>query len=554
MRRTFKIHRCIGKGAFGEVYQATVHEGDRPARSVALKLLQADVNPKGLAVERLRDEHRMLRALDHPNVLQADDLAVIDGRVALVTEYIPGLDLWQLASRAPLPDGVVLEIAVGLADALWQAQTTLVDGQPLALVHRDIKPPNIRIGSDGQFRLLDFGVARSDGIDREALTGDDTLLGSLHYMAPEILSTAKSSAATDVYALGVTLYYAATGRSLFREHGADLLKIVFVPEKFVETTGKRLLLVRNAGVRELVASMLELEPENRPTHEQVRDRALALLAEIDLPPDGKSRLARFAASYEWPEQKTIAGGLSGRVFEEELVDPSAVGVGKPRMPEVDDQENTQLDIWSETHPDQITEVEGTEAPEPEAPELPRPRRVRRSAPEPAEPSDGPEATDGPEPTDPLEITETPADPSDGPEATEGPEATDGPEATEGPESTDVPGASGGPGAADGPRATDGPRAIDAAPAAANAADRAEPAGPAALGGALEPGVHEAPTLRLAEKPVRAPPPVTSERSAERPVAPSGGLPVRVVLGLMAFALVTGVVVGAAVVGSILAMR
>lgn len=360
MRRTFKIHRCIGKGGFGEVYLATVHLDVQPPREVAVKILRRDVDPKGNAIERLRDESRMLRAIRHPNVVQADTLTILDGRVGLVTEYVPGLDLYHLARKNPLPEGVVLEIAAAVADALWAAETTEVNGRPLDLVHRDIKPQNIRISTDGQVKLLDFGVARTDNMEREAFTADDTLLGSMPYMAPESLETARADHRTDVYALGATLFYAATGRRLFRENGQKLLIALFDPEVFSQTSRKRLVHVRHPGIRSLIARMIERDPERRPTHEEVRDQARAMLTD-----HGPTPLQTYLETYTWPRPKPRKGELSGRVFDEEATEPGSL-VPLPPLPKGDDHEegeSTETDIWSSVRPEARTVRAASEAEE-----------------------------------------------------------------------------------------------------------------------------------------------------------------------------------------------
>lgn len=509
MRRTFKIHRCIGKGGFGEVYEATVHVDGEAPRPVALKMLHADVDPECDAVERLRDESRMLRAIRHPNVVEADTLTVIDGRVALVTELVTGLDLFHLARKNPLPDGVVLAIAAAIADALWAAQTTEVDGSPLDLVHRDIKPQNIRIATDGAIKLLDFGVARTDQIEREALTGDDTLLGSIHYLAPETVETARSSHASDVYALGASLFYASTGRRLFRERGKDVVAALFDRGLFESTVRKRLVHIRDAGIRTLVAKMLQRSPTLRPTHEEVRDEARSLLAA-----HGDDPLHTFVATYEWPELDPIPGSLSGRVFEEETTEPEAVVPLAPmRAWEPDDQEATQLDVWSSINPEAATDRdlprESTDAaladPPAEPPEEEPESRPRRA------PGTAENRWHTGDPTARLEEENEATAPTADPEATTLPATND-------------------------PQQEWLPSAVPTVPLA-----------PAAAGATTA----KLPVPGLANTPAPGAPP--RSRTLD-PDADATGVPMPMVLALVAVALLTGLTLGATVVAYVLVAR
>ncbi|MEZ4323005.1 MAG: serine/threonine-protein kinase [Myxococcota bacterium] len=327
MPRVFKVHSCIGRGGFGEVYLASVYTDGTETASVALKILHADVDPRSHAVQRLRDESRMLRLLDHPSILKAQDLAVLDGRVALVTEYVEGEDLAVLAKKGPLPAPAALEIVERVADALHVAQTHEVDGRPLGLVHRDVKPENIRIGHTGEVRLLDFGVARTEQLDREAHTATDVVMGSLPYLAPEVLTTATSTSASDVYALGVTLFNAVTGMRLFLEGGPDLFGLLLHSERFEAKLEERLTRLEDPELAALVRRMVAHDPLERPSNAEVRELARELRG------DAGPSLADHCRERVWPEPKSLPGLLAGRVLEEEAVDPGSIqGPGHGRRP------------------------------------------------------------------------------------------------------------------------------------------------------------------------------------------------------------------------------
>ena len=209
--RQFHFVRRIGTGGFGEVYLAEMSTASGFAKMVAIKLLKGEVSGNVNVAERMRDEARLLGMLQHRTIVQAEDLISISGRVAVVMEYVPGCN-WSLVihpqrNEHPVPPRVVLDMGHHVANALDVAfhRPSSVTGKPLEVLHRDIKPGNIRLTPDGEFKVLDFGIARGQGIDREAHT-TEYQLGSLNYMAPELLVGGEASPASDVYALGVTLF------------------------------------------------------------------------------------------------------------------------------------------------------------------------------------------------------------------------------------------------------------------------------------------------------------------------------------------------------------
>lgn len=209
--RQFHFVRRIGTGGFGEVYLAEMSTASGFAKMVAIKLLKGEVSGNVNVAERMRDEARLLGMLQHRTIVQAEDLISISGRVAVVMEYVPGCN-WSLVihpqrNDAVLPPRLILDMGHHVANALDVAfhRPSSVTGTPLEVLHRDIKPGNIRLTPDGEFKVLDFGIARGQGIDREAHT-TEYQLGSLNYMAPELLVGGEASPASDVYALGVTLF------------------------------------------------------------------------------------------------------------------------------------------------------------------------------------------------------------------------------------------------------------------------------------------------------------------------------------------------------------
>lgn len=215
----YVVQKELGRGGMGVVYLAT---DQQLARSVVIKCVlpeAVDVN----AIERFDREAQTLASIRHPNVISLFDYSKNPSAPFLVMKYIPGHDLnhW-IKTKSPLHEAWLEEIFSGLVSALQACHAK-------GLVHRDIKPHNILI--DGQTEtpvLIDFGVvkARRDGLDYSQLTLSQDVVGTPEYMAPEQLSPeqyGKVQPATDIWALGATLFECLTGTTPFQ--GANAVNI-----------------------------------------------------------------------------------------------------------------------------------------------------------------------------------------------------------------------------------------------------------------------------------------------------------------------------------------
>jgi serine/threonine protein kinase len=316
-RRRFTVGDCLGRGGYGEVYRARMLSPGGLETEVALKVLRADLELGHDAVRRLRDEGRMLARLDHPAILRVFDLVALEGRVCLVTEMIDGADLAQLshAGARPTPRAV-LQLVSAVARALHEAYTaTAGGGVPIRLVHRDVKPSNIRIGRHGQVKLVDFGIARSDALHRESRTQSDAVLGSLPYIAPERFLERESRPASDVFSLGCVLFEGLVGERFYGENSRVRVPTLALDEDaFDDFVLSRLsdLPVRTPGdVRLLLTGMLSYDPEVRPTANEVAGRCEHL--GDDLP---GTTLRAWTRRVSWPEPPPDAGPLAGRTLVE----------------------------------------------------------------------------------------------------------------------------------------------------------------------------------------------------------------------------------------------
>ena len=285
-RVAFTFHRCLGAGGYGEVYLATQHLKSGIQRTVAVKVLRSDLDEASDAVKRLRDEGQILAMLSHPSILNVHEFAQVDGRVALVTEYVEGVDVAACIDRQNLPLKVALSILAEVADALHFAWHTKHpnSGRELHLIHRDIKPENVRVSMSGEVKLLDFGIARSTEMKRRAKTAAGDVLMTPGYGAPEALTYGVASPSVDIYALGVTLFRMVTMQKLFEGKPLSFqVSLAMDTVDYKEFMKARLRLVKNKEVRRLLADMLSHAPEHRPLSSEVRDRCEDIAAELDGP-------------------------------------------------------------------------------------------------------------------------------------------------------------------------------------------------------------------------------------------------------------------------------
>ena len=201
----FEILRTLGKGAQGSVYLARdTHLG----REVAIKAVAAGADPEDIAL--LLQEARVISRFSHPNIVTLYDALEIDGGCHLVLEYVAGETLAALLRRqGKLERQRALRIAIQVAEGLAYAHAKNV-------VHRDIKPANIMIDAAGTARIMDFGIAAAP-----SAAPADGVAGTPGYMAPEQMRNDATTAAADVFSLGMVLYEmlagrpAATGASIF---------------------------------------------------------------------------------------------------------------------------------------------------------------------------------------------------------------------------------------------------------------------------------------------------------------------------------------------------
>ena len=212
----YVIREELGRGGMGVVYLA---DDTRLLRQVALKALSPDLGREQSGRERLRREARAAAGLSHPGIATVFALEEIGEELYLVCEYVAGQSLRKLLGSGPLPMHQVLDIGSQIA-------RTLAVAHAAGVVHRDLKPENIIRTPDGVVKVLDFGLARVQGLT--TLTNAGIILGTPAYMAPEQALGQPLDFRTDVFALGVILYEMASGTNPFvaRSITATMMRIV----------------------------------------------------------------------------------------------------------------------------------------------------------------------------------------------------------------------------------------------------------------------------------------------------------------------------------------
>ncbi|MGW9176158.1 serine/threonine-protein kinase [Streptomyces decoyicus] len=259
-------------------------------RQVALKRLHVaphlDADELARRYERTTREAQAAARINHPNVVGVHDVVDDAGMPCIVMEYVPSLTLGDVIKEAARKDSSVTpreaaRIGRGMVAALRAAHSA-------GVLHRDVKPGNVLLGEDGRVVLTDFGIAVASGTSTLTKTGE--LVGSIDYLAPERVRSGKPGPASDLWALGATLYQAVEGRPPFRKPTAVETAYAIAMDPLEAP--------RNAGsLSPLIEALLAKEPADRPTAEVVEQALRAAEAEAE------------TALYGWP---TLALGTVGR--------------------------------------------------------------------------------------------------------------------------------------------------------------------------------------------------------------------------------------------------
>lgn len=268
--RTLTFNHVIGSGAMGTVYKAELRVPSGGfTRQCAVKVLKRGSPDQEPFRARMRDEARLLGMLQDEHILGVSELVRVEGRDAVVMEYVEGVDLSDLLNAGTVPARALAELIAVLGGTLFRAHTAKqpTTGEPLKVIHRDVKPANIMLTVRGSVRVLDFGVARAAFAARESKT-QGLVLGTLNYFPPEVLSGFDPTPAVDIYGLGLTMWECATGKSWGTPDVGQA--------KFDSKLEQRLRLL-DPSYRELVPvlrKMVAWHPSDRPSGDGVEEMLL----------------------------------------------------------------------------------------------------------------------------------------------------------------------------------------------------------------------------------------------------------------------------------------
>ena len=202
LQNRYEIINCIGSGGMADVFRARDHKLNR---FVAIKVLKPELRSDKEFVSKFRVEAQAAAGLSHPNIVNVYDVGEENGTYFIVMELVEGITLKAyILSKGSLSvretTGICLQVASGLEAA-----------HNNGIIHRDVKPQNIIISTDGTAKVADFGIARAASAD----TINSNVMGSVHYSAPEQSRGGFSDAKSDIYSLGITMYEMLTGRVPF---------------------------------------------------------------------------------------------------------------------------------------------------------------------------------------------------------------------------------------------------------------------------------------------------------------------------------------------------
>ncbi|WP_438486374.1 serine/threonine-protein kinase [Streptomyces sp. S186] len=283
----YRLVERIGRGGMGTVWRA---RDELLGRQVAVKRLhvspQLDADELATRHARTTREAQAAARINHPNVVGVHDVVDDEGSPCIVMEYVPSSTLGDAIKEAAgsgtyLTPREAARIGRGMIAALRAAHSA-------GVLHRDVKPGNVLLGEDGRVVLTDFGIAVATGTSTLTKTGE--LVGSIDYLAPERVKGSTPGPASDLWALGATLYQAVEGKPPFRKNTAVETAYAIAVDPLEAP--------RNAGqLGALIEALLAKEPGDRPTAEVVEQALRAAEAEAD------------TALMGWP---TLALGTAGR--------------------------------------------------------------------------------------------------------------------------------------------------------------------------------------------------------------------------------------------------
>jgi serine/threonine protein kinase len=273
---SYQVLRLLGRGGMGEVYQA---RDLKLGREVALKVLRSDLPPSADRAARFEREARLLASLNHPHIATLYGVEEAEGVQFLVMEFVPGPTLADRLAGGPLE----LEEALALGRQITEA---LEAAHERGVMHRDLKPGNIKITPQGQVKLLDFGLAKAVAVeaDSQAATGsyhptvEGTILGTPAYMSPEQVRGQPLDQRTDVWSFACVLFEMLSGHRAFPgATGPDVFAAILEREPDWSVLPANI----PASLRNLLERCLRKDPGRRV--QDIRDARIEIVEAAEHP-------------------------------------------------------------------------------------------------------------------------------------------------------------------------------------------------------------------------------------------------------------------------------
>jgi serine/threonine protein kinase len=309
----YEIISLLGAGGMGEVYRA--HD-PRLRRDVAIKVISRALATDAVTVDRFIREALSASALNHPNVVTIYETGDTHNGRYIAMELVQGVTLRE-ALREGLDPEAARDIGRQVAEALAVAHGAQI-------VHRDVKPENVMVREDGYVKVLDFGLARVERVERDGVsatvsfaTGSGLVIGTVGYMSPEQARGEMVTAASDVFSLGVVMYEALTGQHPFPATSA--LGVMHAILTDVPVAPSHLREGLPGAYDQIVLECLQKDPRLRPTAHDV--------ANVLKHASSASLRAMPAAPSTKDHSRTVVGRSSERGLLDEAWAPARAGNG-----------------------------------------------------------------------------------------------------------------------------------------------------------------------------------------------------------------------------------
>ena len=267
----YRVTARIGHGGMAEVYEGNDIIGKK---TVAIKLIRKDVMENPVNLIRFKNEATIAASLNHPNIVKVYNHGTIEGRPYIANEYVKGQTMKDMLDfRSAIPIAEAVSYMIQLTSALYYAHQHNI-------IHRDIKPQNIYVMPDGTIKLGDFGIAQTDA-SSQLTSKDSEIVGSVHYLAPEITSGKPATGQSDIYSAGVTFFELITGHVPYIKNSAIDIAVAHVKEKF--PSPKKYLPNCPKEIERIIFKCVKKNPAERyKTAKELHDDLVALKGEKGL--------------------------------------------------------------------------------------------------------------------------------------------------------------------------------------------------------------------------------------------------------------------------------